>query len=146
MLSKSKTGTALLAIYTFWLGIASVAFVDAHGGISGDFEAVETRLDAHPLDRYAGCLLFNRWTTCDGDDPYIYELFTAVHVPALVMGQLCFKVLSLIPEFASPFPLGLSYPSYVFLLTIAIGAAQWYLLGILFEWLYRRMRPSVAAV
>lgn len=145
MSSMSKTGTVLVAFYVVWLGIASVAFVNAHGGVSGDFEAVETRLDSHPRDRYAGCLLFNRWTTCGRDDPYVYELFATVHIPALVIGQLCFKALSLIPEFTSPFPWGLSYPSYVFLLTVVVGAVQWYLLGIFFEWLYRRTRRSAAA-
>lgn len=144
-MSSSRIGVALVTIYTVWLGLAGFAFINAHGGVSGDFQAVETRLDYHPRDRYAGCLLFNRWTTCGSDDPYVYELFRTVHIPALVIGQLCFKVLSLIPEFASPFPWGLSYPSYVFSLTVVVGAVQWYLLGGFLEWLYRRTRRPSAA-
>ena len=68
----------------------------------------------------------------------MYELFEAVHVPAEVVGQLVYNALSVIPEFRSPFPLGLSYPSYVFVFSVLAGAFQWYAIALLLWWSYRK--------
>ncbi len=142
MPSLSRIQTLVLGAYLVWLVFACVAFINAHGGMSGDFESEETRLDYHPRDRYAGCLLFNRWFACGDDDPYVYELFEAVHVPARVVGQLVYKALSIIPEFRSPFPLGLSYPSYVFAFSVLAGALQWYAIALLLPWFYGKATRS----
>lgn len=138
MAFSSHTGRLLVVIYVAWMAGAAIAFVNAHGGISGDFEEPSTRLDYHPRSRYAACVVFNRWETCGQDDPYVSELFTTVHIPALIVGQLVFKAVSLIPVFSGSFPLGLSYPSYVLVLTALAGIFQWYAIGVIIEWAYRR--------
>lgn len=130
-----------ILIYFVWSCIALRSFVNAHGGLAGDFDRqlINTN-DPHGKNVHAASLAFNRWQIHFASEPIAYKVFVVAHTPAYVTGRLIFKILQVVPAFQDPFPFGLSFPSYSILLMLLLGVVQWYLIGLWADSLWRRFR------
>ena len=130
-----------ILIYAVWVCIGIGSFVSAHGGLAGDFDRqlIDTT-DPHSKNVHAATLAFNRWQIHFPSEPLAYRAFVTAHAPADILARLTFKCIQIIPAFQDPFPLGLTFPSYLISLMLLFGGVQWYLIGRLADVLWTRFQ------
>ena len=130
------TAQKLCLVLNLAAAIAAVsAFLMAHGGWRGDVDPYFEQIAVPELKNpHADGVLFNRWQISYDDEPLPFRLFVYVNSPAMLLALLLNKGLFLFPPFAHEgFPLGLSYPSYLFVLFLTCSFVQWLLIGMLID-------------
>ena len=135
-----STSKLCVCLYLVWAAIAGAMLLSSHGGIAGDFDRhLLDSDDPHSRNIHAQTLLFNRWKVGFESEPSIYKWFVIVQTPANIAARLIFRLLTLIHPFDSPFPYGLSYPSYIMLFLLLLGVLQWYALGLFIGMVWKKI-------
>jgi hypothetical protein len=131
---KLTAQRACIAVYLLWVLTALTALVMAHGGLAGDVDPyVASIANPEAKNAHAPGVLFNRWKISYDQEPWIVRLLFITNAPAYALALLLYKILGVFPPFQELFPFGISYPSYPFVLMLALGFVQWMAVGALID-------------
>src|SRR5262245_11668133 len=119
-------------------GLIGVAFVQAHGGWSGDVVpgTVGNDVISQPADM--GLAFFNRWNFSEHESAATRGFMLANIVAFGVARLILDLVRAFWSEFRGNYPFGLSYASYSLMLAFPLSLLQWYGVGLLVDRLRKR--------
>jgi hypothetical protein len=114
-------------------------FIRAHGGWKGDLGSGWSN-DTVSEPEMTGAVLCNRWRLAVDREPVAVRGFLSGNVVAFVAAKLVLEgVTRVSKQFHTPYPYRVSYATYGMAVGIGLSFVQWFVIGILVEFVLGRL-------